>query len=421
MLPGGWHYFSGKRVLLLQGPVGPFFSKLRAALQEAGASSVDRINLNAGDWLFASGSSINYRGRQRDWSAFLDSVLTELGTEVVMLFGDCRPYHVVACEVARARGVAVWVFEEGYVRPDFVTLERDGTNGHSLLPRDPLFYRSLPERAARAARQTGRTFRYLVLWGALYGVASTAGRVMFPHYRHHRSLDLSEAYCWLRAAWRKLMYRVKERGMLNYLTRQRSKHYFLVSLQTAIDSQIRVHSRFPSMTAFIEEVICSFAQSENTDYQLVFKHHPLDRGHSDYTKAISRLACRYGVQGRVLYLHDQHLPTLLEHAIGLVVVNSTVGLSGIHHALPVKALGKAIYDMEGLTFQGPLDDFWGSAQRSAPDMKLYERYRAFVVEQTQLNGSFYTGQMFDVTRWSDAIGGEGSETPGARAEEAAHL
>ena len=88
-------------------------------------------------------------------------------------------------------------------------------------------------------------------------------------------------------------------------------------------------------------------------------------------------------------MHDLNLPTLLTHARGVVVINSTVGLSALHHQTPTITLGKAIYDMPGLTFQGDLRHFWTEAQQQIPDLELYWKFRNHVVDQTQLNGSFY--------------------------------
>jgi capsular polysaccharide export protein len=104
---------------------------------------------------------------------------------------------------------------------------------------------------------------------------------------------------------------------------------------------------------------------------------------------IGLLSRTYGVQNRVRYIHDQHLPTLLEHARGVVVVNSTVGLSALHHGTPVKICGTAIYDIEGLTFQGTLDDFWDHACELTVDHELFKRFRSYVIKHTQLNGSYY--------------------------------
>jgi hypothetical protein len=43
--------------------------------------------------------------------------------------------------------------------------------------------------------------------------------------------------------------------------------------------------------------------------------------------------------------------------------------------------------MQGLTFQGSLDDFWQSA--SPPDKTLFNAFRATLIELTQINGNFY--------------------------------
>ncbi len=52
------------------------------------------------------------------------------------------------------------------------------------------------------------------------------------------------------------------------------------------------------------------------------------------------------------------------------------------------ALGVAIYDMRGLTWQGELDDFWQGGE--PPNAILYQAFLDYVVNQTQINGDFYT-------------------------------
>lgn len=54
MIEQGMGAFRGRNVLLLQGPVGPFFSRLAHDLELAGAS-VHKVNFNAGDSLFYGG------------------------------------------------------------------------------------------------------------------------------------------------------------------------------------------------------------------------------------------------------------------------------------------------------------------------------------------------------------------------------
>ncbi len=378
----------GKRILLLQGPVGPFFRRLAKELRAAGAE-VHKVNFNGGDWLFYPSGALNWRGGRRDWADFLQSLIVQRQIDLVLLFGDCRPIHRVARSVAQQYGIQVGAFEEGYIRPNFITFEESGVNGYSRLPRRAEFYRHLPCRPATAERDVGSTFRYAALWSVFYYLAAAIGRPWFPHYRHHRRLALSELFPWLRSAWRKLFYTMRERSILERLTGPLHRKFFLVPLQTSVDSQVRQHSDFRSVAQFIRHVVRSFAERAPADASLVIKHHPLDRGFHDYSRLIVRLRAQLGLGARLLYVHDQHLPTLLESMRGAVVINSTAGLSALSHNAPVKVCGVAIYDMVGLTFQEPLDDFWLEADSFRPDPDLFRRFRAHLIERTQINGSFY--------------------------------
>jgi capsular polysaccharide export protein len=115
----------------------------------------------------------------------------------------------------------------------------------------------------------------------------------------------------------------------------------------------------------------------------------MDRGYHDYSQLISGLARKLGLGGRCLYIHDQNLPSLLDTAQGVIVINSTVGLSALHHDTPLKVCGQAIYDMHGLTFQGSLDDFWDNSQKGKPDKNLLQCFQGYLLQYTQLNGSLY--------------------------------
>jgi hypothetical protein len=54
---------------------------------------------------------------------------------------------------------------------------------------------------------------------------------------------------------------------------------------------------------------------------------------------------RLGVERRVRYVCDVHLPSLLKKSLGLITINSTTGLQALFHAKPVKVMGSAIYDI----------------------------------------------------------------------------
>lgn len=395
MIGDGWAQFSGCRVLLLQGPVGPFFRRLAGVLYRVGAASVHKVNFNGGDQFFYASGAINYRGTVENWPQALSALIVKHKINTIFLFGDCRPIHQCVRPIAELLGAQVWVFEEGYVRPNFVTLEPIGVNNHSSLPRDPEFYRKLPEIALLPEKRVGSTFWYAAFWASLYYLLASVMLPFYINYRHHRPLSIIEVFPWLRSITRKWYYVFKERNCLKQLCNNMSKRFFLVLLQVNTDAQVGVHSKFKSMTEFIIYTVESFVQNADVNQILVIKHHPMDRGYSDYTVLIDRLVLQYELQGRLLYIHDQHLPTLLKYACGVVTINSTVGLSAMHHGLSPAVLGEALYALPGLSYQGNLNAFWKEAVSLKVDSTLYSHFLAYLIKNTQLNGNFFRHGIFD--------------------------
>lgn len=372
----------------MQGPAGPFFHRLSRDLSSVGAQVI-KVNFNGGDWLFYPTGAFNFRGRMEEWPAYFEDLLSRYKIDVVLLFGDCRPMHRVTSEIIQRRGLEIGVFEEGYVRPSFVTFERFGVNGNSLMPRNPEFYLNCQKNQIAPFLNVGKMFWHAALWAGLYYLAASLLKPFFKQYEHHRPLTWLEGFKWVRSVWRKAYYAVKERGVAERLTGPLSNKYFLVPLQVHNDAQIHVHSEYDSVTHFISDVIDSFAEHAPKKTVLVIKHHPMDRAYFDYSLLIESLVLKYKLQNRCFYIHDQHLPPLLKHARGVVVVNSTVGLSALYHRAPVKACGNAMYDMKGLTFQGSLTQFWRNAHQARPNKELYECFLHYLIQHTQLNGSFY--------------------------------
>lgn len=388
MIPLGIQSFKGKQVLLLQGPVGPFFARLAKDLTAAGAT-VHKVNFNAGDALFYPRNAISFKRPADEWPTFFEALITRLSIDSVLFFGDCRELHAQCKAIASKHGLDIGVFEEGYLRPRHITLERSGVNGYSAMPRSPMVYLNQPEWPDVPERDVGNAFWPMVWWGFCYFAVGALGKPWFPHNRHHRRLSVLEALPWVRSVWRHRWYQWSERGCLDRLHHEKTGKYFLIPLQVHNDSQIDKHSSFKDVPAFIDEVMQSFARSAPRETALVIKHHPMDRGYTDYSKHIARQAQALGIADRCLYLHDQHLPTMLDHARGVIVVNSTVGLQALRHGTPTKAMGAAVYNMQGLCFQGALDEFWTKAPKARPDATLLRRFVRYLKNVNQINGSFY--------------------------------
>ncbi|WP_373376751.1 capsule biosynthesis protein [Cupriavidus nantongensis] len=379
-----------RRVLLLQGPNGPFFARLRDLLTAKGCQ-VTKVNFNGGDDAFyRRGDIVRFVQPMVLWESVLRSLVAERRIDAIVVFGTSRRQHRIGARVADALGIAFWAFEEGYVRPDYITLECGGVNADS--PLAPLAIPEIPKVTVPAKpRKFRHSFRKMALYSFWYFAAGMTGARRYPHYQHHKPFALHELGQWIRAAYRKQVYRWQERPLREQLLANDHPHFFLAPLQVYNDSQIRVHSPWRRIEDFIEWTAHSFAEHAPADSVLVFKHHPMDRGHTDYAAIIEACAARFGASGRIVYIHDAHLPSLLHRCMGLVTVNSTTGLQALFHRVPVIALGRCFYAKPGLTYQGSLDAFWNDP--GAVDMRVYSRFRNYLVRVSQINSSFYADDM----------------------------
>ena len=371
--------------LFLQGPHGSYFARLGGALAARG-HRVFRINLCGGDRHDWPGPATNYRGTIRNWPTFFDDFIVEHEVTDVVFFGDCRPMHASAHGMAQLRGLRVHVLEEGYIRPDFVTLEEGGVNGHSPMPRDPHWIRAEAARLPPEAATPGvpASFRRRVSETVRHLLATALARPLFPFYRNHRPLSSStEAFGWM---LRSAQAGSSRRRSAEVLAALEGSRYFLVPLQLNSDYQIRVHSPFGDMRAALRFIIKSFARAAPADTHLLVKRHPLDAGLVPWRRITAQLAAAFGVGSRVHYIADGDIGAVLDPALGTVMVNSTVGTLALNSGKPVAVLGHAIYDIEGVVHRGPLEDFW--VDPTPPDPDLWHAVRRVIIDRSLIRGSF---------------------------------
>ena len=373
--------------LFLQGPISSCFDRLGRALIARG-HRVHRINLHFGDQLFWRLPATHFRGHFADWRGFVAEMLEQHQITDLVVHGDRRPYHIVAAEEARARGIAVIVTDLGYVRPDWITLEYDGMTTYSRFPRDPAAIRALaaelPEPDLGPRFQT--PFWLIAALDVGYNLGLVLGRPLYPHYRYHSICHPFAEYAgWL---WSRARRRLTARASAAQKSRLEAQpgSYFLVPLQLATDFQIRAHSPYRDLREAVRAIIASFAAS-GSPKKLVFVVHPLDNGLIGWSRFIAHLARDCGVAEQVLALHGGTPAMLLRNAAGVVTINSTVGVTALHQGLPVKALGNAVFDIAGLTCQLPLDAFWHDPQ--PPDPALMAAFLRALTGTTQVKGGYY--------------------------------
>jgi capsular polysaccharide export protein len=169
--------------------------------------------------------------------------------------------------------------------------------------------------------------------------------------------------------------------------RRQGKRLFAAILQKPGDAQLRVHSSYGSNNPFLREVCLSFAVSAPKDAILIVKQHPLDYGVERTPRFFASLVKDLKLEGRAYYLRKTSIDIVLDNVDGFVTINSTAGLAAVQRGLLVKCCGKAIFDMEGLTFQGNLDSFW--TESSPPHTATVNAFIAYLTRYSQINGALY--------------------------------
>lgn len=388
----------GDRVFLfLQGPHSPFFARLGQQLRQQG-HSVHRINLCAGDWLFWRGEgACHYRGSLKDWPSFLHRFIARRKVTDVILLGEQRPHHREAVKLAKKRKLRVTVTEWGYLRPDWITFEKEGMSGNTRFPRSPKallrIAKDLPPPDFRMRYKD--SFARLAVSGFFADVLTWLGGFLYPGYRSPLLNNPVLLYC--ATGWHcttAYLKRKKTKAEVRRLVAAAGERpYFVFPMQIEADYQVRAYSGFRSLEHALEHIITSFASHAPEDCRLVVKLHPLDPGLRPWPRILAGIANRYAAADRVVFLDGGSFEELTSAARGVVTINSTCGVSAIKLGKPVIALGEALYDTPGLTHQGSLDNFWRSPL--APDAKLADAFIRAVAACIQIKGGFFSRRGLD--------------------------
>jgi capsular polysaccharide export protein len=381
--------------LFLQGPHGPFFARLGRMLRASGAK-VWRVGFNMGDQVFWTDRRhfVAFTDDQGAWPETCAHLLDEKHVTDIVLYGDTRFIHAEAIRIARSRGLNVHVFEEGYLRPYWVTYERGGSNGNSRLMgmsvADMQKALAANEPDVPEAPAHWGDMRQHVFYGALYHWFVIFANHRYRGFRSHRNVSAAGEFG---LYVRRLIFmpvlaadRIAATARIKY----GGFPYHLVPLQLEHDSSFQMHSPFAKMTEFLAVVIAGFAEGAPKHHHLVFKAHPLEEGRVNLRREIRLLARRHGVQGRVHYVRGGKLARLLDHARSSVTVNSTAAQQVLWRGLPLKVFGAAVYDKPEFVSTQPLAEFFAHPAR--PDNRAYREYRSYLLETSQIPGGFYSAR-----------------------------
>jgi len=392
---------SDKRCFLfLQGPQSPFCRRLGLALLDRG-HDVYKINMCGGDVFFwPTPHAIHWRGHREAWPQWIAGRMDSLGITDMMLHGDWRPLHRDAVLMARQRGIRVWAFEEGYLRPNYITLEEGGVNAASPLPRNAEGIRELAARLAHIRPETPSKATIPFWLRAFMHIWHHAGNVLlwplFHRYRTHRPYHIGCEICgWVPRLFMRKRRHADSVRVLRHFYNQNLPFYFM-PLQLDTDSQIRRHSPFSGILESLAVVITDFSANAPKDSFLLIKNHPLDNGLINYRRYVRSLGAAKGCSDRLRFLESVNTMSLINRCKGVVLCNSTVGLSALQAGKAVYCLGDAVYAMPGLAVSGqdmPLSRFW--SELPTPDAGLLEGFIHVLKAAALIPGDFQSHSGID--------------------------
>ncbi|TMV01952.1 capsular polysaccharide export protein, LipB/KpsS family [Brucella haematophila] len=382
-----------QRVLLLQGPVGPAFYRLRKCLKQQSFHCF-QVVFNPGDRLFAGvlGNTLIYRGNMDGLEAWLCAQAVEKKITHMVLFGSERPVHVVARLVGERLGLTVISLEEGYIRPGAITLEFGANNAFSPIAGQlpPSHYRSDAEVSYTAHR--GQFSAMCIYGGLYYGFVTLFGRRRQRRLLHREINAVQEILGWTKNFHRWFWGQSRNSAVIERLLEHNVGQYFVVALQVSQDTQLKCAARGWNNTRLISEVLDSFAATAPNGLRLVFKIHPLERGHDNDRHRIDEQASRLGIRDRVDIVDVGSIGYLTRHSAGMITINSTSGFSAIHHGVPLLVIGDAVYankDIATCAFGNPdFDSFWKGGP--VAHARLRKRYISWVRTCCLRPGDFFT-------------------------------
>lgn len=382
---------SSRRVLFINCPFGRFFDDLCTYGDDIGFR-FERIAFDAGDYFEASpGRRHLYRSSRRTWEDFIRDRLKAGRYDLMIVYNDALPFNQAAIACAEETGLPWLTLENGYLRPHWVTLEQGGVNGNSPQLTIPLETNHSTDQSRleddilfdhRMAHHVASTMRHFTI--------AILGSPVFPYRpRYYGTSVMRQAIGYFSEFVRGIDR--SERRFLEHLTTDRSSvmgRRFLCPLQKPGDTQLRVHSDISTNNALLEIVLPSFARHAPRDAVLVVKRHPYDYGIEGTKSLFHRMVREFGIEDRCFFVEKTKMYKVMDWADALVVNNSSTGLEGLRKGLPVKALGRAIYNRPGITFEDRLDDFW--THTDTPNQERVACLVGMLRRTSQLNGGFYS-------------------------------
>lgn len=170
------------------------FSQLTSTL-ESYSHATSQIGFNQEDKIFWANKRnfFPYTLPTHAWSGFLQREFRNKQITDLVIYNDTRSFHKNAIQAAHAKGINLHILEEDYLRPYWITFERDGCNGNlklmslarSAVVLDHLIYD--PNLVPSPCHW--RDMREHIFFDAVYHWCILCANRQFPDFTSHREIS----------------------------------------------------------------------------------------------------------------------------------------------------------------------------------------------------------------------------------------
>lgn len=269
-----------------------------------------------------------YTFREKARASYYFQLFEQHPCETVILWNGMKQPNRTPYVVAKAAGKKTQLFENGLL-PNTTTLDENGVNALNSVPRDAEFYRHWQGKVTPEEKQ-------LVVRAA------------------HKQRKTSEQLVSL------------------------PERYVFVPFQVPNDTQVVCHSPWLcSMEAFyqaLEQALLFLQQQPDwQSFKFVIKEHP------SWPRSFTDL---HHKNSNIIFANDNNTQELIENALAVITLNSTVGIESLLLDKSVITLGNAFFNINGLVHHCPdqhsLNETLLTVESQNVDIELVQNFLCYL-------------------------------------------
>jgi capsule polysaccharide modification protein KpsS len=321
---------------------------------------------------------------------YIDQFIEEHHIDVICFFNGYHWIDQITKVIADKRGLKTFYFEDGLFRPITITCDPKGINANSSVPSDPSFYDALTIDEKRLGNYLYKpeTLHTKAMGENLMKVAAIKAISMLGSlFKIHPSLYSHITF------WQAIKYFVHKKAFQKRKPDniQLPVEYIFLPFQVSRDTQIFYNS--PNISTMEElldytyNAVTSFNKKNKRNLKIIVKEHPEDMSRNNY----KLLKERYKEKNEVLFVQKYDINNLINNALTVITINSTVGIEAITKFKPVISLGEALYNIDGIALncKNPkkLEEYIHKAIHSNVNFVRIKKFIYYLRFQYQIEGS----------------------------------